>query len=36
MVCVIWTESPKAHEMQPGPLGGLRDVCTVGPVCLCI
>lgn len=22
MVCVIWTESLKAHEMQPGPLGG--------------
>lgn len=21
MVCVIWTESLKAHEMQPGPLG---------------
>lgn len=22
MVCVIWTVSLKAHEMQPGPLGG--------------
>lgn len=22
MVCVIWTESLEAHEMQPGPLGG--------------